>query len=153
VQAEGAQVIALALAALLSAAPGERDFAWDCMSLVVFHEARGEPFDGQLAVAQVLQNRVAAAWREGRTTDACKEAFAAGQFTGLDARLGQHEPQGSAWASARAAAANVLYEGGSRVPEDCRQATHFRSSKLRRERSLLPVCVVGQHTFYVEVSP
>jgi len=143
-------MLALALTALLIAAPGERDFAWDCMSLVVFHEARGEPFAGQVAVAQVLQNRVARAWDKGHPTDACTEAFAPGQFTGLNARLGRNEPQGSAWASARAAAANVLYDGGSQVPESCRKATHFRSSKYKRGASLVPLCTVGQHTFYEE---
>jgi spore germination cell wall hydrolase CwlJ-like protein len=31
-----------------------------CLALAVYYEARGEPFDGQLAVAEVVMNRVEA---------------------------------------------------------------------------------------------
>lgn len=32
-----------------------------CLALAVYYEARGEPFDGQLAVAEVVMNRVESA--------------------------------------------------------------------------------------------
>ena len=40
-------------------APGlDYSSSLDCMALNIYHEARGEPRDGQLAVAQVVMNRV-----------------------------------------------------------------------------------------------
>ena len=64
-----AAITALALLALWQPTPAPQsalltpeldyDSSLDCLALNIYHEARGEPQDGQLAVAQVVMNRVA----------------------------------------------------------------------------------------------
>lgn len=55
-----------------------RDLA--CLASVVYHEARGEPFEGQTAVAQVVLNRVRS---RHFPASVCEVAFQPHQFTGL----------------------------------------------------------------------
>ena len=52
-----------------------------CLALVVYTEARGEPLDGQLLVAEVVINRVQ---MEQYPDDLCTVAFQPHQFTGLN---------------------------------------------------------------------
>ncbi len=43
--------------ALVAAASAEGDKEWRCLSEALYHEARGEPLRGQIAVAEVILNR------------------------------------------------------------------------------------------------
>lgn len=43
--------------ALIAAAVPEGDEEWRCMAVTLYHEARGEPLEGQIAVAEVILNR------------------------------------------------------------------------------------------------
>ncbi len=52
-----------------------------CLALVVYVEARGEPLDGQLMVAEVVLNRVAI---EAYPDTVCDVAFDPKQFSGLN---------------------------------------------------------------------
>lgn len=47
-----------------------------CVASVVYHEARGEPLEGQVAVAQVLMNRATSL-----KSTPCKEAMREAQFS------------------------------------------------------------------------
>jgi len=49
-----------------------------CLALVVYVEARGEPVDGQMLVAEVVLNR-----QDNEGEDVCVVAFKPDQFTGL----------------------------------------------------------------------
>jgi spore germination cell wall hydrolase CwlJ-like protein len=63
--------LALVVAAMLADARLDTDYdvsALTCMALNVYHEARAEPVEGQLAVAFVTMNRVGA---EGFPDDVC----------------------------------------------------------------------------------
>ena len=51
-----------------------------CLASVVYHEARGEPLKGKIAVAQVVLNRKKSKWYPDTI---CKVAFQKAQFTGL----------------------------------------------------------------------
>ena len=51
-----------------------------CLAAVVYHEARGEPLKGKIAVAQVVLNRKRSKWYPNTI---CKVAFQKAQFTGL----------------------------------------------------------------------
>lgn len=51
-----------------------------CLAAVIWHEARGEPLKGQLAVAQVVKNRVKS---DKYPNTICKVAFQPHQFTDL----------------------------------------------------------------------
>lgn len=43
--------------ALVARAEAEGDAEWECLSQAIYHEARGEPVLGQIAVAEVILNR------------------------------------------------------------------------------------------------
>lgn len=45
-----------------------------CIALTVYHEARGEPYDGQLAVAEVIVNRIQDAAFPGDACSVMREA-------------------------------------------------------------------------------
>ena len=45
----------------------------DCLALNIYHEARGEPLDGQVAVAQVVMNRVGDAEFPGQVCEVVRE--------------------------------------------------------------------------------
>ncbi len=45
----------------------------DCLALNIYHEARGEPLDGQVAVAQVVMNRVGDAEFPGQVCDVVRQ--------------------------------------------------------------------------------
>ncbi|WP_419584734.1 cell wall hydrolase, partial [Thiolapillus sp.] len=50
----------------------------ECLAQNIYHEARGEPVAGQVAVAYVVLNRVA---RQIRGTDVCEVVWAPHQFS------------------------------------------------------------------------
>ena len=45
----------------------------DCLALNIYHEARGEPLDGQVAVAQVVMNRVGDAEFPGQVCEVVRQ--------------------------------------------------------------------------------
>ena len=54
-----------------------------CLALNIYHEARGEPIDGQVAVAQVTLNRVA---HPDYPDDVCSVVYEANQFSWTSVR-------------------------------------------------------------------
>jgi N-acetylmuramoyl-L-alanine amidase len=86
-----------------------------CAALVVYGEARGEPYIGREAVVHVLVNRV----KLNKTT-ICWETFKPGQFAGVEGR--SQLPRGHAWADAIAVSRRVI-EGGA--ADFTGGATHF----------------------------
>ena len=75
-----------------------------CMALTVYHEARGEPEAGQLAVALVVRNRA-----EQRGTSICWEVFLPRQFSWTnDDRLRHSIPHGKTWDRSLAIARRVI---------------------------------------------
>jgi hypothetical protein len=55
----GVAMIGAIAAVLTPPAPTELHSTLDCLALNIYHEARGEPLKGKLAVGQVVMNRVA----------------------------------------------------------------------------------------------
>jgi hypothetical protein len=47
----------VSLAVLIDSAEAEGDAEWECMTQALYFEARGEPLEGQIAVAEVILNR------------------------------------------------------------------------------------------------
>ena len=74
----------------------------DCMAKVVHHEAGNQPLVGQIAVAQVLMNRV----KQGFGDDVCAVASQPGQFF----RLNRYHPnrKSARWTEAVDVARSVL---------------------------------------------
>jgi spore germination cell wall hydrolase CwlJ-like protein len=131
-----------------------------CLALNVYSEARGEPIDGQIAVAQVTMNRA-----EQVESEVCNTVFEKGQFSWTkDAvqytksgayKIKRHSPKFTprdkhAWEVAVAIAEAALTEGA--LKNVVGNATHFRNIREARRwhHGLRFVKQVGHHRFYVE---
>ncbi len=121
----------------------------DCLTAAVYYEARGEPREGQAAVAQVVLNRVRDAGfpksvcgvvYQGLANHECQFTFACDGST--DAR---REP--AAWDRARVVAGQAL--AGSVVPA-IGGATHYHVADLGEiwGSQMVRIAQIGQHVFY-----
>ena len=135
-------MIELALAVALSAHDDSRG-PRDCLALVVYSEARGEPLLGQIIVAQTVVFRTIA-----HDTDICTEVLASDQYHGVDQWAVPRQPtDASAWKTARRVADFVI-DYGYKLTDYCGQPLYFYSGK--RPKWLFDnkvLCVVGDHTF------
>lgn len=120
-----------------------------CLALNAYHEARGEPFDGQVAVGQVALRR--ARMVPGRV---CAEIYRPGQFSWTDTR-----PRGSAlphrsdpaWLRAQQAArVALLWSMGAPQPDYSGGATHYHAAHVRPywTRDAVLVAEAGAHRFW-----
>jgi N-acetylmuramoyl-L-alanine amidase len=115
---------------------GERE----CLARAVYFEARGEPLEGQLAVAQVILNRVAS----GRFADSvCGVINQHGQFSFDKART----PAASRdWRTAKAIAAIAATAAWDVIAP---RATAFHATRINASWSNLhKVGTIGNHVFY-----
>ncbi len=120
----------------------EMDQQMRCLATAVYFESKGEPLDGQLAVAQVILNRVEKG-RFGR--DICGVVKAPGQFSFV--RGGQMPaPVGTGqWDTAQAIAVIAIADAW---PEIVPQATHFHATRVNPGWKMRRVATVGRHIFY-----
>lgn len=134
------------LAAMVSAVRAMPDVGLDrdleCLATAVYFESKGEPLEGQLAVAQVILNRVDKG-RFGR--DICAVVKAPKQFSFV--RGGQlPAPRNmQQWETARAIAVIAAAEGWQDVVGD---ATHFHAVYVDPRWRLQRVAQIGNHIFY-----
>lgn len=114
-----------------------------CAALVVYHEARGEPYVGREAAAHVVLNRA----RNNGTT-VCWETFRREQFswTTYPEKL-ESLPKGKQWKDALTTATRVI-KGGA--PDFTGGATHFDRIGLKPcwVDSMKIIAVWGNHIFY-----
>jgi spore germination cell wall hydrolase CwlJ-like protein len=135
-----------ALAALLVAsAPAEAT----CLAEAVYYEARNEPINGQIAVAQVVLNRrqspkhpqtlcAVVYQRKGKT---CQFSWA------CNPRLLAKPKDSLQWAIAEQVAAFAL----KGLPDRVRGATYFHATYVRPNlRHLQRTVRIGRHIFYRE---
>lgn len=110
-----------------------------CLARAVYFEARGEPLEGQLAVAQVILNRA----ESGRYPDsACGVIRQRGQFTFDHSR----SPTGRDWAIARAIAAIAVADHWREVVPNAMSfhAVHVAPGWGAKRR----IAAIGNHVFY-----
>ena len=113
-----------------------------CLASAVYYESKGEPLNGQLAVAQVVLNRVA----NGRFgQDICAVVKAPKQFGFV--RGGHFAPpaRDRQWAIAKAIALIAI---GGGWPEIAPDATHFHATRVNPRWNLRQVATIGGHIFY-----
>lgn len=121
----------------------------DCLADAVYYEARGEPSEGQAAVAQVVLNRVRHAGYpksvcgvvyQGAQSHACQFSFA------CDGAIYKTREQ-RAWHRAQGVAARAL---GGFVMTAVGDATSFHVASLGRiwGGNLIRVAEIGSHVFY-----
>lgn len=111
-----------------------------CLSLNIYHEARGEPLEGQIAVAYVTHRRA-----KGDSSKYCQVVRSPGQFSWTQQRGVRVDKKSTAWKTAQAVAKSFLL-----FPDKTKGATHYHEKKVspRWNRSLKRVASVGRHVFY-----
>jgi N-acetylmuramoyl-L-alanine amidase len=110
-----------------------------CLASNIYHEARGEPELGQLAVAKVTLNRV-----DPKNRDICQVVFAKYQFSWtIKNKNLKHD-----YKSLRIAEASL--KGGHEL--DSFKATHFHTTQVSPHwaKSFKRLRKIGNHIFYEE---
>lgn len=126
-----------------------------CLAQAVYYEARGEPTEGQAAVAQVVLNRthsgvhpadVCGVVFEGAARAGCQFSFA------CDGRLGGRRPDPTAWRRAQTVAAAAL--SGPGRPE-LAGALNYHADYVRPRwaAGLARTAEIGRHIFYAAARP
>lgn len=138
---------AASLADLVGAIDGSAPLAADleCLAQTVYFEARGEPLDGQLAVAQVLVNRVASGQFPD---DYCAVAMQPGQFSfARSGRIPAPDAHSIAWQRA-VAIARIAH--GKWWHSKVGDALYFHAAHLRPRwtRNLQARAMIDRHIFY-----
>lgn len=123
-----------------------------CLAENIYHEARGEPYAGRVAVAEVTLNRVAsprfpnsvcAVVHQLNRHAATRRQVAAFSWTLQDVR----RPGGAAWERAQQVAAKV-YDGEHTpiVPD----SLHYHADYVepRWAQRMTPIETIGNHIFY-----
>jgi spore germination cell wall hydrolase CwlJ-like protein len=112
----------------------------------IVYEARGEPTEGQIAVAHTIINRK----NDTRWPDTIRDVvLQPAQFSFVADKHKQAQPTMSDWDKALRIAYNALYEP-HRHTRRVTNATHFHTIYTRPKWSkrLERVAVIGQHVFY-----
>lgn len=125
-----------------------------CLADAIYFEARGESREGQIAVAQVVLNRVKSSvypntvcgvvYQNEHQLNRCQFSFAC---DGISERISDR----TAWSRAQEIAKQVMGGNGGRVAAEIGNATHYHAT------SVLPlwahymrrVDTIGHHVFYV----
>jgi N-acetylmuramoyl-L-alanine amidase len=128
---------------------GGFDILLTCIALTVYHEARGEPYESQFAVASVVINRAV----KDYSGDTCQAAFAESQFTwtqwGYDRKHRKLTSAGiprdrQSWNKALEVGKDAIYR---RTLPDLFYY-HTKTSKPTWARGKTVVVSYGQHSFY-----
>lgn len=116
-----------------------------CLAKNIYHEARGESFFGQLAVAQVTINRLTSG-KFGKTL--CDVVYAKHQFSWTNKKQKQALVDKEAWVSAVKIAKSIIRNTNS-IPD--LKATHYHANHVnpRWARYKEKVAVIGKHIFYI----
>jgi hypothetical protein len=113
-----------------------------CLATAVYFESKGEPLTGQLAVAQVILNRV----ERGRFgADICAVVKAPRQFSFVRGGRMPEPTNTRQWATARAIAVIAASEAHRPVVGE---ATHFHATRVNPGWRLQRVASIGNHIFY-----
>ncbi len=124
-----------------------------CLATAIYFEARGEPERGQIAVAQVVLNRLknpaypnticAVVYQNKNQRNRCQFSFA------CDGRPDRITDRG-AWASSQALASKILNDDRTMFLSDVGAATHYHANYVRPRwaRAMKKVDKIGRHIFY-----
>ena len=119
----------------------------NCIAVAVYHEARGESLEGQLAVAKVIMNRAASGKYPSSWCGVVKQPW---QFSFVNPRSGQYpavDAASAAWRKALGVTRLAVANAVQTVPTDCLwyHADYVAPSWGRR---LTKVNKIGAHIFY-----
>lgn len=121
-----------------------------CLAEAIYYEARGESRQGQMAVAEVVSNRVRSSFYPDTYCDVVyqgsyRDTGCQFSFT-CDGSLGKR-PRGAAWREANVIAEQVLTDGLRPVTN---RATHYHTTAIDPywSASLVETTRIGAHVFY-----
>lgn len=118
-----------------------------CMALNAYHEARGEPLEGQIAVNQVAMRRAGYA-----PENVCREIYRPRQFSWThQVPSRKRPPVNAAWRRAQyAARVTLLWAHNPALPDYSNGATHYHASHIKPYWIVgkVRVAVIGRHIFY-----
>lgn len=121
-----------------------------CLAETIYYEARGESYRGQMAVAEVVVNRVRSS---AYADDICRVVYQGSnlstgcQFTfTCDGSL-RRAPRGPAWDRAKLLAAQVMMGFARPMTQ---RATHYHTNEITPywSASLIETTRIGSHVFY-----
>jgi len=124
-----------------------------CLATAIYFEARGEPEDGQLAVAQVVLNRVknpaypnticGVVYQNKTKRNRCQFSFA------CDGRADRITDK-AAWEHAEALAKKSVEEQSTTFIEEVGSATHYHATYVRPRWAgrMTETDKIGRHIFY-----
>ncbi|MDQ0349558.1 cell wall hydrolase [Ancylobacter vacuolatus] len=135
----------------LGLAGKRRERAEKCLAEAVYFESRGEPRRGQVAVAQVVMNRVFSGYYPA---DICRAVYQnahrrlACQFTFACDNVRDVVTEPELWNQAKEIAADMLE--GHVWDEKVGRATHYHARSVRPNwiREMRKLDRIGEHTFY-----
>jgi N-acetylmuramoyl-L-alanine amidase len=129
-----------------------RDKQLDCLAKNIYHEAKGEPFEGKVAVAQVTINRAASGQFPG---DICKVVYQKNvvyekvlcQFSWYCDQATMAKPKNTAaYKESQIVARQVLLEE-FRLPS-LKHALYFHATHINPGWKREKVATIGGHVFY-----
>ncbi len=117
--------------------------AFDCLASAVYYESRGEPLDGQLAVAEVILNRV----RSGRfRSTVCDVVKQPSQFSFVRRGVIPTAPRESAaWQRAAAIAHIAMNDLADATGDD---SLFFHATYVNPRWGRPRIARIGNHIFY-----
>lgn len=130
--------------------PATGDAEWQCLAEALYYESRGEPLPGQIAVAEVILNRVQSRQYPNTVCGVTRQGMGSGracQFSyacdGVPERMASAKPRERAEKLARA-----MLDGHPRNLTD--GALHFHATYVspRWARQMTRTAAIGQHVFY-----
>lgn len=123
------------------------DAQWECLTQAIYFEARGERLEGQIAVAEVILNRVDSPLYPRTVCGVVKQRGGGGcQFSYVCDGSTRMREKGAADLAGRIARA--MLDGAPRVLTD--GATHFHTRGVRPSWSkrFAKTAAIGDHLFY-----
>jgi spore germination cell wall hydrolase CwlJ-like protein len=147
---ETAAIAAFAPSVNALAAAQTRALEVDCLAEAIYYEARSESYHGQLAVAEVVVNRVRSklypdtycgvVYEGSHRVTGCQFTFT------CDGSL-RHKPGGVAWVRANVLASQVI---AGAVRPVTHRATHYHTTEILPywSASLVETTRIGAHIFY-----
>lgn len=127
-----------------------------CLATAIYFEARGEPVRGQIAVAQVVLNRLknpaypnticSVVYQNKNIRNGCQFSFAC---DGIPDRITDRK----AWAESQKLASKIVNDEHAMFLPDVGAATHYHASYVRPRwaRAMKKVDRIGRHIFYKTV--
>ena len=140
------------------AASGDAARSLQCLTEAIYFEARGEPEEGQVAVAQVILNRVRSklypngvcevVYQNAELRNRCQFSFACDKEARAVSNIMDRVRSPQAWAKALEIAGQV--GTGERWLPWVGSATHYHADyvKPRWRRDMVKLAEVGRHSFY-----